>query len=720
MELLRQVHTRFQEIVLIIAFSLLTWTFMGGVVFLLGQADSSFMYFGKWGYAFVSEGFKYYGIVYFSLPLFIYFLTNFIVRKIESIWDLLRVWERIGMGLFGLFFLSLGLSALTFIFTHHYVFTFSDKLANHQGGLVGSMVGEYLYTQLGFNGALLVLMSTLSIVAILTTNFKVSDLILALEEHSENLVIHAKTKALKLLGFGKNISLNLLSKSEYFNRFITTRDSIQKQIEDFSHEIEKVAINADPVCSQEVVAVRESLRASLEETLITENVAPKKKRAAPHLKVAVDNTNPNIILDEVRSTLPVESEKIEVEAAQEGEKPLEIKIETWKKTYNTPKLSFLSKSNESKHKSSAAQQKAQSKLVEDCLAGFGLNGKVVAAHCGDRLSMFEFNPDVGVKISKIQSLTNDLALSLGAPSIRILAPIPGKTTIGIEIPNESYGTLSLGHLIEAISKKKSAILPFAMGKNVYNEVVVADLNAMPHLLVSGTTGSGKSVFMNCLITSLLFNKSPRDLRFLMIDPKMIELTPYNGIPHLLKPVICDVDESKDALVWAEHEMDRRYKAFADIGARNIETYNQKIKTLNKKTLERKLSKKIEDPEHMPYIVIVIDELADLMITQGKEVERPITRIAQKARACGIHLILATQRPSAEIVTGLIKTNFPSRIAFKVSSSIDSRTILDSSGAERLLGQGDMLYLPNGKHIERLQGAFVTEEEVSRVVKYISE
>jgi S-DNA-T family DNA segregation ATPase FtsK/SpoIIIE len=716
MKLLRQVQTRFQEIVLIITFSLLGWTLFGGAVFLLGESDTSFIYFGKWGFQFISEVFNYYGIVYFLLPVFIYTLGTFTVRKTESFMDFLRVRERVALTFAGFFFLSLGLSALTFILTHHYSFQFADKLAANQAGLIGSLIGESLYTLFGFNGALLILVTILTIVAILTTDFKISDLILALEEHGSNLLVWTKNKLIQLGHVIKHFSLKLLTKNSHFNHAVVKAESLQKQIEVIAHEIESVAINSAPTIA-EVPALEPA-------PAVTDSAPaePKKKKPAPKLRVAVDNTNPNIILDEIKmekAPAPEESEALKIDEDAE-KKPLEIKIEHWKKNYDAPKTNFLSKSSESKHKSSASQQKAQSRQLEECLAGFGLNGKIVAAHCGDRLSMFEFEPDTGVKISKIQSLTNDLALSLGATAIRILAPIPGKSTIGIEIPNESYGTLNLGNLMEAVLKNKKAVLPFAMGKNVYGETVVADLNAMPHLLVSGTTGSGKSVFMNCLITSLLFNNSPKDLRFLMIDPKMIELTPYNGIPHLLKPVICDVDESKDALVWAEHEMDRRYKAFADVGARNIDTYNEKIKTLNKKSLERKIAKKIEDPEHMPYIVIVIDELADLMITQGKEVERPITRIAQKARACGIHLILATQRPSAEIVTGLIKTNFPSRIAFKVASSIDSRTILDSSGAERLLGQGDMLYLPNGKHIERLQGAFVSEEEVCKIVKYISE
>jgi S-DNA-T family DNA segregation ATPase FtsK/SpoIIIE len=703
--------------VLIIAWSLLIWTLMGGMVYLLGESQSSFIYFGKWGFEFISESFRYLGIAYFMIPLFIYKLGTFILSKTESFMDLLRIWQRVFQMLSCFFFFSLGLSTFTFTLTHHYNFLIAAKLAEQQGGLVGLIVGESLYASMGFNGSLLIMASVLTIVAILTMDFKVSDLILALEEHGKNFIVGLKNKTLNVYTFLRNVILHLLERNSYFNKVVKTKDTLINQIEVFSHEVEQLAVNSEPLSQSAVLVeeVEESVSVNREATPVAEPSPPKKKKAS-HLKVAVDNTNPHIVVDELKNVKETE-DKIKPSTEDQA---FEIKIKSWKKTYNAPKANFLSKSNVTKHRSSAAQQKAQSKLVEECLAGFGLTGKVVAAHCGDRLSMFEFNPDSGVKISKIQSLTNDLALSLGAPSIRILAPIPGKTTIGIEIPNESHGTLSLGNLSDAITKNKTAILPFAMGKNVYNDVVIADLNAMPHLLVSGTTGSGKSVFMNCLITSLLFNKSPKDLRFLMIDPKMIELTPYNGIPHLLRPVICDVEESKNALVWAEHEMDRRYKAFADLGARNIETYNKKIKSVNLKSLERKLGKKIEEPEHMPYIVIVIDELADLMITQGKEVEKPITRIAQKARACGIHLILATQRPSAEIVTGLIKTNFPSRIAFKVSSSIDSRTILDSSGAERLLGQGDMLYLPNGKSIERLQGAFVSEEEVTKIVKYVSE
>jgi S-DNA-T family DNA segregation ATPase FtsK/SpoIIIE len=292
--------------------------------------------------------------------------------------------------------------------------------------------------------------------------------------------------------------------------------------------------------------------------------------------------------------------------------------------------------------------------------------------------------------------------------------------VGIEVPNSNPDPVSFRDLLETVLSKKKAKLPIAMGENVYGQSVMADIASMPHILVSGTTGSGKSVFINTLICSLLFSKSPKHLRFIMIDPKMIELSPFNGIPHLLRPVITDVTEAKMVLKWAEKEMDRRYKVFAEMGARNLESFNKQIQNSTGKSLESKLGRKLDWKwETLPQIVVVIDELADLMITQGKEVEIPITRIAQKARAAGIHMVVATQRPSAEIVTGLIKTNFPTRVAFKVSSAIDSRTILDEAGAEKLLGLGDMLYKANGKSTERIQGSFIEEDEVRKIVDHLS-
>ena len=416
-----------------------------------------------------------------------------------------------------------------------------------------------------------------------------------------------------------------------------------------------------------------------------------------------------------KNTKKVESTQKESQGDQEDQEnqDIPVTIKKWVKSYKKPDINLLSAL-----KKKPKKVDNQSKNLEECLQNFQISGKVVDFHVGATLTMYEFQPNSGVKVSKITKLSDDLALLLGAKSIRILTPIPGKMTVGIEIPNKNPYTVSFREMVQSMQKSRKQ-LPLALGLDVYNQPIIENLCDMPHLLVSGTTGSGKSVFINTAINSLLFSNSPKHLRFLMIDPKMIELSPYNGIPHLLHPVITDLTEAKDILCWAEEEMDMRYQKFSDLHSRNIESFNETIKKGSKKTAQRRAGKEFQwEWAELPYIVIVIDELADLMITQGKLVEFPITRIAQKARACGIHMIMATQRPSAEIVTGLIKTNFPTRIAFKVSSSIDSRTILDRTGAEKLLGNGDMLFMKQGGQIERLQGCFLSEEEVKKINDFL--
>ncbi len=351
--------------------------------------------------------------------------------------------------------------------------------------------------------------------------------------------------------------------------------------------------------------------------------------------------------------------------------------------------------------------KDRSRIIEETLASFGAPSHVVEIHRGPAITQFGVEPDfienragrTRVRVSKIASLADDLALALEAPSIRIQAPVPGKAYVGIEVPNVKLTLVSLRELIEseAFAKIKSQ-LRFALGKDVAGKPVCADLTAMPHMLVAGTTNSGKSVLVNAILTSLLLNNSPSDLRLLLVDPKRVELTGYNGIPHLLGPVVVEADKVVGALQWVLSEMDNRYKKFAKVGARNIVDFNRK------------------GDEHLPYLVIVIDELADLMMLAPDQTERSITRLAQLARATGIHLILATQRPSVDVVTGLIKANFPARVAFMVASGMDSRVILDQAGAEKLLGKGDMLYqAPDAPAAVRLQGVYVSDPEIQRLV-----
>jgi S-DNA-T family DNA segregation ATPase FtsK/SpoIIIE len=357
--------------------------------------------------------------------------------------------------------------------------------------------------------------------------------------------------------------------------------------------------------------------------------------------------------------------------------------------------------------------------VEKKLADFGVEGEVVEILPGPVITMYEFKPAPGVKISKVASLSDDLALALRAPSIRIVAPIPGKAAIGIEIPNNKRELVYLHEILSSQAYKNSTYrLTIGLGKDITGAPVISDLTKMPHLLVAGATGTGKSVSLNALVNSILFKFSPDVVRFLIIDPKRIELTVYNDIPHLLYPVVTEPKEATKALRWAVQEMERRYNLLSDRGVRNIEAYNRKV-AKGEKTKRKDSPEDTEKP--LPYIIVVIDELSDLMMTSSREVEEAITRLAQMARAAGIHLVIATQRPSVDVLTGIIKANFPARISFQVSSRVDSRTILDTIGAENLLGDGDLLFLPPGVgRITRIHGAFIAEDEVKRVADFLRE
>jgi DNA segregation ATPase FtsK/SpoIIIE, S-DNA-T family len=362
------------------------------------------------------------------------------------------------------------------------------------------------------------------------------------------------------------------------------------------------------------------------------------------------------------------------------------------------------------------QMVAQAEKLEDTLRHFGVEGKVTAIIPGPVVSRFELEPAPGVKISKVTGLADDLALALKALSIRIVAPVPGKAVIGIEVPNPKRQVVALREILSDSTYQKSASrLTIALGKDIMGSPVVTDLARMPHLLIAGATGSGKSVGLNTMILSILYKATPEEVRFLLVDPKRIELSTYEGIPHLLHPVVVSPKEATTALHWTVMEMERRYALLSDLAVRNIDNYNQKVRTLKPGPGETK-----EDPpRHLPYIVVVIDELADLMLVSSRDTEEYLIRLAQKARASGIHLLVATQRPSVDVITGLIKANFPTRVSFQVSSKADSRVILDFVGAERLLGQGDMLFIPPGtSRLKRIHGAFVTEEEVVRVAEFL--
>jgi S-DNA-T family DNA segregation ATPase FtsK/SpoIIIE len=366
-----------------------------------------------------------------------------------------------------------------------------------------------------------------------------------------------------------------------------------------------------------------------------------------------------------------------------------------------------------------------SRMIEKKLKDFGVEVRVVAASPGPVITRYEIEPATGVKGSQIVNLAKDLARSLSLVSIRVVETIPGKNLMALELPNAKRQMIRLAEILGSqVYNDAQSMLTVGLGKDIIGAPVVADLTKMPHCLVAGTTGSGKSVGINATILSLLYKAEARDVRLILIDPKMLEMSVYEGIPHLLCPVVTDMKQASNALNWAVGEMERRYKLMSKMGVRNLAGYNKKIDeaTARGEFIPNPFSLTPESPEpqeRMPFIVIIIDELADLMMVVGKKIEELIARLAQKARASGVHLILATQRPSVDVITGLIKANIPTRISFQVSSKIDSRTILDQMGAEALLGQGDMLYLSSGSGLPvRVHGAFVSDDEVHRVVEYL--
>ncbi|WP_243129522.1 DNA translocase FtsK, partial [Clostridium sp. HBUAS56017] len=381
-----------------------------------------------------------------------------------------------------------------------------------------------------------------------------------------------------------------------------------------------------------------------------------------------------------------------------------------KKEYIFPSTDLLNPNSKTQLNSSDKKDLIDNaNKLEETLGSFGVEAKVLQVTKGPSVTRFELQPSPGVKVSKIVNLADDIALGLAASGVRIEAPIPGKAAVGIEVPNKKQTPVFLREVLDSDEFKNSnKKLAFALGKDIGGSCVVGDLSKMPHTLIAGATGSGKSVCINSLIISILYKYSPDEVKLLMVDPKVVELNVYNGIPHLLIPVVTEPKKAAAALNWAVNEMTKRYNLFAEKGVRNVDSYNA-------------LYEKGSVEEKLPYIVIIVDELADLMMVCPNDVEDYIGRLAQMARAAGMHLVIATQRPSVDVITGVIKANIPSRISFAVSSQVDSRTILDSSGAEKLLGKGDMLYAPVGENKpQRVQGCFISEEEVENVIQFIKQ
>lgn len=728
-----RLETRFQEIVFLLTITFSLSIAVGGVFYLSLTPDNFISAAGLTGSAMIAKGFSSFGYTYFFLVIFLLHMGHLALGTANSVRDVLRSFP-IYVRSFAIYFtVMLLISSFLTVLQAYNQWPGSNLFAYGNGGWFGYVIGGILFKSFGLYGAMVILFSLTSVLGIsagymeIVHSFYVmkdifQEIAGKIREHGpviakdwSNRVIDFVDQKPQFAGISNSVRRNTQPRFDYSGTY-SGRNPLQggRLSTDQYHTPEQ------PQATLNNEATAENL---VQEEVVEQPVVENVKPIAVVEPAPVQEEKPKK-KTRAKKAEKIEDKKEEVKAEEaaaeiQEEKEDQVEIKAWTKRYKKVETSLLERP-EKKVKKSDKEIKEICNLIGERLESFGIRGDVIAAHQGVTLTMFEFMPAAGMKLSKIQSLADDLALVLGAKAIRILTPIPGKTTVGIEVPNKGIAILRFSEMIATCMKMKSMDLPVPLGIDVYNNAHVNDLTKMPHLLVSGTTGSGKSVFMNSLISGLIFHKSPKELRFLMIDPKMIELSPYNGIPHLLKPVITDVEEAKNLLLWAEKEMDKRYQIFAEMQAKNITSFNQAVKKGSKRAIEGRLNKKIDWKfEEMPYIVIVIDELADLMLTQRNEVERPITRIAQKARAAGIHMVMATQRPSSDIVTGLIKTNFPTRVSFKVSSNIDSRTILDQPGAEKLLGNGDMLFMAQGKAIERLQGAFMTEDEVKKVVRAVS-
>ena len=567
------------------------------------------------------------------------------------------------------------------------------EIVNAAGGILGLEIGRSLALAFGVFGATLLLLTVVLVGVTVATSLSWFWLM--------DVIGHA------LWDFGTLIGSIFSGQFHIRREAWRERRAMKKALDEASPSFE-LALSNPKVKAQ--LTRDDSFRA--EPVLSPEPVKKAKPRAADERVVPV--------------ILPMEAPvKKSERALKEKQRSL---FDTTTVTGELPSLGLLDPPDHSKKKGYSPEAlEGLSRLLEIKLKEFNVDATVVAVHPGPVITRFEIQPAPGVKVARITNIAKDLARSLAMISVRVVEVIPGKSVVGIEVPNEDREMVRLSEILSSQTyEEKDSPLTLALGKDIAGKAVVADLGRMPHLLVAGTTGSGKSVGVNAMLLSILFKATPDDVRLIMIDPKMLELSVYDKIPHLLTPVVTDMKDAANALRWSVGEMERRYKLMAAMGVRNLAGFNKKIEDAakNGETIPDPLWRPGEDSAlqetapalvKLPYVVVVVDEFADMMMVVGKKVEELIARIAQKARAAGIHLILATQRPSVDVITGLIKANIPTRIAFQVSSKIDSRTILDQGGAEQLLGHGDMLYLAPGTNLpERVHGAFVSDEEVHRV------
>lgn len=562
------------------------------------------------------------------------------------------------------------------------------------GGLIGGLITMPFYELFGKVPTLIILIALLSVMFVLTTGIMPNVILEGIKSFFGNI-------------FGL-INNNEIRKEANHREQNARREHVRQNnenIEEQKREKRKNTFISSQLTFDFLDDKKEEVKKEEPKQVINEVVSPVK----------VETNIPKPVEDKVGDLNEIfktkTKEQIEEEKAEQNRKE-ELKIthneiERHDEEYVFPSIDFLNKGVNNNGQNATEEMRKTAEKLQSTLDSFGVDAKVVDVARGPSVTRYEIQPNAGVKVSKIVNLADDIALNLAASNIRIEAPIPGKAAVGIEVPNKATDMVTLRELIETDKfRDAKSKLSYALGKDIAGDIEISDIAKMPHMLISGATGSGKSVCINTIITSILYKAKPNEVKLLMIDPKVVELGIYNGIPHLLIPVVTDPKKAAGALNWAVQEMVMRYNLFAQRGVKDIKGYNESLKRDNEEGT-------------LPQIVIIIDELADLMMVAANEVEDAICRLAQMARAAGMYLVIATQRPSVDVITGIIKANIPSRIAFAVSSQIDSRTILDTTGAEKLLGKGDMLYYPTGKSKPvRLQGAFVSEKEIESIVEFI--
>ena len=691
------------EIILwsVIAVSLLLFISNFGVGGVIGNAVSSFL-------------FGLFGLIAYVFPIILIVATFFAISNRGNMFAVVKLVAAILFAVFLCVFLSLiSSNGDVMLPLEAYEYGFYEKAG---GGIIGGALAYVLSQGFGVVGTYIIDIVILIVSIVLITG---KSALKGMRNSGQKVYESAKESNERYQEFRKAQAEERERARRVDNKVfgVSSDTKITQQEFPFSDEMEE--LKADQL-------EMPNIRAEQKTRLSSENGV--ESSAYKPLKTEL-RSEPNIVGDFVQEELVVSQEPVTETSTRRSRASIEeidkavdnvaneIIAEQMEKEkpYVFPPLSLLKPGDNRRAGNTQAQLRETAMKLEQTLKTFGVNVTVTDISCGPSVTRYEIQPEMGVKVSKIVNLADDIKLNLAASDIRIEAPIPGKAAVGIEVPNKENVMVSFRDLLESKEFNESqSKITFAVGKDISGQTKVADIAKMPHMLIAGATGSGKSVCINTIIMSILYKADPKDVKLIMIDPKVVELSVYNGIPHLMIPVVTDPKKAAGALHWAVAEMTDRYQKFAEIGVRDIHGYNSRIDSVS-------VPEGQERPKKMPQIVIIVDELADLMMVASSDVEEAICRLAQLARACGIHLIIATQRPSVNVITGLIKANMPSRIAFAVTSGVDSRTILDMNGAEKLLGKGDMLFNPQGvpKPI-RVQGAFVSDKEVADVVRFITE